>query len=273
MEVFSRLPESSTGIPPALTIRVPAAEASADTFASPVEPVASPWSVSTRKRALDICAAILVLAAFALPMLALAVLVRLTSPGPALFRQQRTGRGGRLFVIYKFRSMTISSGAGLGLTKHGDGRVTALGRWLRKIKLDELPQFYNVLRGDMSLVGPRPKLPQYAVLRNLLCRPGITGAATLAFRREEELLSRFHPTEMENFYHRHIKPLKARVDARYMCRATFWSDLRIIAATFLACLSSPRIPAVVRKAGGQAIAFRPLAAVETASRDSLGRTN
>ncbi|HEX4032284.1 MAG TPA: sugar transferase [Terracidiphilus sp.] len=273
MEVLTHLPESSTRMLPVSTLQVPAPQARANAVVSFIEPVASPWSVSTRKRVLDICAAILVLAVFALPMLAITLLVRLTSPGPALFRQRRSGRGGRLFVIYKFRSMTIGSGAGLGLTKHGDCRITTLGRWLRKIKLDELPQFYNVLRGDMSLVGPRPKLPQYAVLRNLPCRPGITGAATLAFRREEELLSRIHPAEMENFYHRHIKPLKARIDARYMCRATFWTDLRIIAATFLACLSSPRIPAVVRKAGSHAIAFQPLAAVETASGDSLGRSN
>jgi lipopolysaccharide/colanic/teichoic acid biosynthesis glycosyltransferase len=125
----------------------------------------------------------------------------------------------------------------------------------------------------MSLVGPRPKLPQYVAILNTPYRPGITGAATLAFRREEELLSRIHPAEMENFYHRHIKPLKARIDARYMCRATFWSDLRIIAATFLACLTSPRVPAVVRKASAHGMAFQPLAAIESASGDSLGTSN
>jgi lipopolysaccharide/colanic/teichoic acid biosynthesis glycosyltransferase len=244
-----------------------------DTGASFTDPTASRWSVSAHKRFLDVSTALLVLVVFAAPMLVIALLIRLTSPGPALFRQRRIGRNGRLFVIYKFRSMAIGSSAGIGLTKHGDRRITLLGRWLRKIKLDELPQFYNVLRGDMSLVGPRPKLPQYAALHNTCYRPGITGAATLAFRREEELLSRIHPSEMENFYHRHIKPLKARIDTRYMCRATFWSDLRIVIATFLACLSTPRMPAVVRKAARHAIPFQPITAIETASGDSLSGTN
>ncbi len=237
------------------------------------QPTASPWSVSMHKRLLDVFAALLVLALFAVPMLAIALLVRLASPGPALFRQQRVGRAGRLFVIYKFRSMTVGSGSGIGLTCHGDCRITPLGRWLRKIKLDELPQFYNVLRGDMSLVGPRPKLPQYVDIQNAPYRPGITGAATLAFRREEELLSRIHPGEMEAFYNRHIKPLKARIDARYMCRATFLSDARIVASTFLACLSTPRMPAVVRKASRHAIPFQHIAVIETASGDSLGSSN
>lgn len=267
MEVVPRLPESHTGVVPVAAFQ--AQKSHAETFTAPAS---SPWSVSARKRFLDVAVALFVLLLFALPMLFIALLIRFDSSGPALFRQQRLGRNGRPFVIYKFRSMTTGT-AGIGLTQHGDRRITTVGRWLRKIKLDELPQFYNVLRGDMSLVGPRPKLPQYAVLRNTAYRPGITGAATLAFRREEELLSRIHPAEMENFYHRHIKPLKARIDARYMCRATFWSDMRIIAATFLACLSTPRIPAVVRKAGRHAIAFQPLTAIESASGDSLGTSN
>ena len=87
-------------------------------------------------------------------------------------------------------------------------------------------------------------------------RPGITGAATLAFRREEEILSRIHPAQMEDFYHRHIKPLKARIDARYMCRATFLSDMRIVAATFLACVAPPRMPSTLRKTPAAAVAFR-----------------
>jgi lipopolysaccharide/colanic/teichoic acid biosynthesis glycosyltransferase len=272
MEVSPVMSESPADAHPAPTIQI--AELCIDSSAAQFnEPSASAWSISARKRLLDIASAIFVLTLFALPMLIIATLTRLTSPGPALFRQLRVGRSGRLFVIYKFRSMTIGSSSGIGLTKHGDRRITALGRWLRKFKLDELPQFYNVLRGDMSLVGPRPKLPQYADIRNAPYRPGITGAATLAFRREEELLSRIHPAEMENFYLRHIKPLKARIDACYMCRATFLSDARIVAATFLACLSIPRMPVVIRKAGGHAVAFQPIAVIETASGDSLGNSN
>lgn len=273
MDVSPVLSESQERTRPVSSIRVLKSNTGTVSATSFTAPSASPWSISARKRLFDIATALFVLALFALPMLVVALLIRFTSPGPALFRQCRVGRNGQFFVIYKFRSMAVGSGAGLGLTKHGDHRITPLGRWLRKIKLDELPQFYNVLRGDMSLVGPRPKLPQYVDMCNTPYRPGITGAATLAFRREEELLGRIHPAEMENFYHRHIKPLKARVDARYMCRATLWSDLRIVAATFLACLSAPRMPSVVRKASRLAIPFQPLPAIETASGDSLSSTN
>jgi lipopolysaccharide/colanic/teichoic acid biosynthesis glycosyltransferase len=280
MEVVPRLPESPATLPVSSIqaqrnqVQKNSGRAAPRGDTAPfIDPTSSLWAVSALKRFLDAAVSLIVLVLFAAPMLLIALCIRLTSPGPALFRQRRVGRNGTLFVIYKFRSMTVNAGSGIGLTRHGDCRITPLGRWLRKIKLDELPQFYNVLRGDMSLVGPRPKLPQYAALRNTPYRPGITGAATLAFRREEELLSRIYPAEIENFYHRHIKPLKARIDARYMCRATFWSDLRIIAATFLACISSPRVPAVVRKASRHGMAFQPLPAIESASGDSLGTSN
>ena len=133
--------------------------------------------------------------------------------------------------------MVFSPGiaSGPGLTRDGDSRITPPGRILRKLKLDELPQFYNILRGDMSLIGPRPKLPRYAAIRKPPFRPGITGAATLAFRREEEVLRHVHPALLDDFYDRHIRPMKARIDLNYMAHATFSSDMRIAAATFLAC--------------------------------------
>lgn len=220
--------------------------------AAPVHPVlienpsASSWSLSRFKRFFDVSAALFILAILAVPMLAIALCIRLSSHGPALFVQNRVGRGGRLFGIYKFRSMVAGASAGHGLTANGDQRVTAFGRWMRKLKIDELPQLYNILRGDMSLVGPRPKLPQYAGIVNMPYRPGVTGAATLAFRHEEELLTHIQPSQLDSFYAQSIKPLKASLDVRYMSQATFWTDLRLIAATLQACLKPAQTPRILQ---------------------------
>jgi len=225
-------------------------------------PSASSWSLSRTKRLFDVAVALPVLFIFAFPMLAVGICVRFTSEGPALFVQKRVGRAGRLFHIYKFRSMTSGENGGPSLTKGGDCRITRIGFWLRKLKLDELPQFYNILRGDMSLVGPRPKLPQYAAIANMPYRPGITGAATLAFRREEDILGRIHPSQLDFFYHQRIKPLKARIDVRYMCRATLWTDMRMIIATALACFGPTRIPMAFRNASTEVNPFQAHSATE-----------
>jgi lipopolysaccharide/colanic/teichoic acid biosynthesis glycosyltransferase len=235
-----------------------------------VSPTASAWCLSNFRRFFDFSFVLLVLAVLAVPMLVIALCVRLTSRGPAFFAQYRVGRGGRLFRIYKFRSMTgDASHSGPGLTKAGDCRITTFGRWLRKLKLDELPQFYNILRGEMSLVGPRPKLPRYTGIVNMPYRPGITGAATLAFRREERMLSRVHPSQLDDYYKQYIRPLKTRMDVRYMCRATFWSDLRLISATFLACLAPSPAPSVVRHASAQSHAYLPHPAHLTSAQKSF----
>jgi lipopolysaccharide/colanic/teichoic acid biosynthesis glycosyltransferase len=214
-------------------------------------PTGSEWSLSNSKRLIDVATAFLALLLLAIPMLVIAICIRLSSKGPALFIQNRVGRGGRLFGIYKFRSMTVDSGTGLGLTRSGDQRITALGNRLRRYKLDEIPQFYNVLRGEMSLVGPRPKLAMYESITNMPYRPGITGAATLAFRSEEDILGGIHASQLESFYANEIKPLKARLDVDYMSQATFGSDLRLIAATFFACLGPAQTPLLPRAEEGR----------------------
>src|ERR1700761_591838 len=157
----------------------------------------SRWSVSGLKRCLDVAFAVVALL-LSWPLLLLAAaLVRHKSPGPVIFRQKRVGRNGVLFTVFKFRTMHIDAqDDGPCLTKRGDPRVTRFGGFLRKYKLDELPQLVNVLRGDMSLVGPRPKLPHLEVM-HMPFRPGLTGAATLAFRCEEEMLQDIPDEELE----------------------------------------------------------------------------
>lgn len=201
-------------------------------------PLASEWSVSPGRRLFDAAVALLMLILFALPMLTIAILIRMSSRGPALFVQSRVGRWGKPFLIYKFRSMVYSRGASSGPThtREGDSRITPIGRILRRFKLDELPQFYNVVCGEMSLVGPRPMLAQHTAICNMPFRPGITGAATLAFCREEKVLGHIQPALLDAFWDLHIRPMRASIDLNYMARATFRSDLRIGARTALACI-------------------------------------
>jgi lipopolysaccharide/colanic/teichoic acid biosynthesis glycosyltransferase len=198
---------------------------------------ASPWADSVLRRALEMMIASLALIGF-LPIMAIvAMLVRWGSPGPVFFRQRRMGRNGKEFTLYKFRSMCPKRGSNSSITVSGDVRITPVGALLRRYKLDELPQFWNVLRGDMSLVGPRPKLPHHEALR-MACRPGITGVATLAFRKEEEFLSEIPENQLEAFYETFVKPAKAQLDLEYMRTATCASDLKILWRTASSCLFS-----------------------------------
>lgn len=207
---------------------------------------ASPWALSAVRRLVDIAVALAALIAFAPLMLVAGALVRFGSRGPVFFRQKRMGRFGKEFTLYKFRSMTPAQGAGCCITVAGDARITPVGAFLRRYKLDELPQFWNVLKGDMGLVGPRPKLPHHEAL-HMACRPGITGVATLAFHKEEEFLSTIPEEELDAFYEVFVKPTKANMDQEYMRTATFSTDLSILWRTASSCLfgakESPSGPA------------------------------
>jgi lipopolysaccharide/colanic/teichoic acid biosynthesis glycosyltransferase len=172
-----------------------------------------------------------------LPLFALVALsIKLTSRGPVLHRQMRVGKDGHLFHIVKFRSMTgVASKMSPGITVSGDKRITRLGTILRRYKIDELPQLWNVLRGDMSLVGPRPELPKYVEIYSpeqklvLRVRPGITDLASLAYRHEEEILSRYE--DPEQVYRMEILPDKLVQNLGYIRNISFRTDLRIILAT------------------------------------------
>lgn len=202
------------------------------------------------KRLFDIAFALLALLLLGPLLLAVALWVRLDSPGPVFFRQQRVGRGGRLFAIYKFRTMhTGAEAMGPQITVGEDARITRAGAWLRHGKLDELPQFLNVLRGDMSVVGPRPEVPRYVALYPadvretvLSVRPGITDLASIEFRDESALLAR--SSDPERTYVEQILPAKLRHAQEYVRTRSLWLDLRIIARTVLAVLGlhTPRHP-------------------------------
>jgi len=211
----------------------------------------SAWSRSRAKRVFDLACALAAMIVAIPVMVAVAVLVRLTSSGPVLYRQRRCGTDGCEFELLKFRSMVHNRrNPGPGLTPAGDSRITPVGRMLRRWKLDELPQLFNVIRGDMSLVGPRPDLPEYladlpARQRQVLClRPGITGWATLHSRREEEVLVTVPPEMLCQFYRTVLLPQKIQLDLEYGTRATLWTDLAVLAKTFSAILNrnSRKIP-------------------------------
>ncbi|MBS5560777.1 MAG: sugar transferase [Bacteroides fragilis] len=165
------------------------------------------------------------------------ILIRIKMPGgPVIFKQRRVGRHEKLFTMYKFRSMTVSH-SGSSVSVRGENRITPLGAKLRKYKLDELLELWNVLIGDMSFVGPRPDVPGYADKlegddrRMLLLKPGITGPASLKYRDEEELLA-----EQENpqkYNDEVLFPDKVRINIEYLDNWSFWNDIKIIIYTIL----------------------------------------
>ena len=187
------------------------------------------------KRIFDLTIALLGLIILALPMALIAILIWITSGSPILFTQERVGKGGQIFYVKKFRTMSVRSAEDSSITVAGDSRVTAIGSYLRHWKLDELPQLWNVLVGEMSLVGPRPDVPGYADKlqgddrKLLLLRPGITGPATLAYRNEEEILAKVSdPVQYNNEI---IYPDKVRINLEYMEKCSLMQDLKYILET------------------------------------------
>ncbi|MDN5332052.1 MAG: hypothetical protein PWP45_1277 [Tepidanaerobacteraceae bacterium] len=165
-----------------------------------------------------------------------AVLIKIEDGGPVFFRQERIGFKGKKFKIWKFRTMVVDAEKkGKQITVSNDPRITKIGRLLRKYKIDELPQLINVLKGDMSLVGPRPEVERYVRLYNdeqkqvLNFVPGITDPASLAFRNENELLSL--EKDPEKFYIEEIMPIKIKMNLDYLKKANLWTDFVVIIKT------------------------------------------
>lgn len=161
----------------------------------------------------------------------IALLIKFKMPGPVFFTQARVGKDGKLFTMVKFRSMKINHD-GSSITVKGENRITPLGSFLRKYKLDEFPEFWNILKGDMSFVGPRPDVPGYADLLQgddrlmLSIRPGLTGAASLCFINEEELLAK--QNDPLTFNNEILFPEKVRINNNYINSWSFGLDIKII---------------------------------------------
>lgn len=188
------------------------------------------------KLAFDISAAAFGLLLLSPILLLVAAMVKITSSGPALFRQERVGRGGKPFFIIKFRSMVADApNRGGQITYGADPRITTVGRLIRKTKIDELPQLFNVLRGEMSLVGPRPEVRKYIdmfaedYMEILRVRPGITDLASVKYRDEAAILGAAADPERE--YVERVLPEKIRLAREYVRRQSLLLDLRIIFGT------------------------------------------
>jgi lipopolysaccharide/colanic/teichoic acid biosynthesis glycosyltransferase len=195
------------------------------------------------KRAADIFFSAVGMLLFSPLFLLLSVLIKLTSKGPVLYRQGRVGLNGSIFHILKFRSMRVGADSvGPALTCAGDRRITPIGRWLRRFKLDELPQLWNVLVGDMSLVGPRPEHPVYVCGYNaeqrrvLTIRPGVTDSASILYRHEEDLLR--SASDLESFYRQVVLPHKLSLNLSYVDNLSASRDLSLIVQTLASLVAA-----------------------------------
>ena len=199
------------------------------------------------RRAFDLLVAVPAVVVLALPFAIVSALIRLTSPGGAFFRQERVGRDGRIFRLTKFRTMR-SGPAGNLVTAAGDRRITTIGRFLRRTKIDELPQLLDVVRGDMALIGPRPEVPRFVALydererRVLAARPGLASMAQLVYPHEAASLARVPPGAREAAYVDVFLHKKVAVDLAYESRRTLLSDVLLMAEVALLILGiRPRV--------------------------------
>ncbi|HXK55433.1 MAG TPA: sugar transferase [Gammaproteobacteria bacterium] len=192
------------------------------------------------KRFFDLFFSILGLVLLAPALLLVSILIKIDSKGPVFFRQQRVGLNGKIFRIHKFRTMvTDTESSGLQLTVGKDRRITRIGRWLRRYKLDELPQLIDVLYGEMSIVGPRPEVPRYVALYPaeikrvvLSVRPGITDLASIEYRNENTILG--NAENPERAYIEQIMPVKLGYCRQYVEQRSLLLDLKIILRTLIA---------------------------------------
>ena len=193
----------------------------------------SPWCVSPWKRALDVTCVLLSMPVTLPLLLGIGLLLRVTSRGPVFVKQQRVGRFGKPFSMYRFRT-TMHAGevAALPGGRLPGLRLTRMGRFLKKWKLHALPMLINVLNGTMSLVGPRPERASRQLTR-LACRPGMTGAATIAFAREADLLASIPAEAIGKYYEAVVLPAKHCLDLSYVSQATFRSDMKLLVASLL----------------------------------------
>lgn len=168
--------------------------------------------------------------------LIVAIAIKCSSKGPVLFKQERVGKGGKTFKIMKFRSMVVDAEAkGMQITTDRDNRITKVGKFIRKTKIDELPQLFNVFIGQMSFVGPRPEVPKYVAMYNeeqrqvLSVKPGITDLASIEFRNENDLLD--GDDDPETKYIQEIMPAKLELNLKYISKAGFFYDIGLIFKT------------------------------------------
>jgi lipopolysaccharide/colanic/teichoic acid biosynthesis glycosyltransferase len=196
------------------------------------------------KRTFDVMASFMGLIILSPVLILISLIIKFHDPGPVIFAQKRVGKNGKTFIVYKFRSMRVLEKAGEGSFEPGDlSRITPIGNLLRKFKLDELPQLYNVLTGDMSLVGPRPEIEKWVAAYPekwrlvLTVRPGITDNASLLYRNEETLLAA--SDDPENTYGKIILPHKLELYEYYVRNHSFWGDLKLIFSTLYTALANP----------------------------------